>query len=122
MSRSQFRLQEHIVPGQHIRHYARATATSQEAVLRLAVNQYTPIDQPKAEPNAPDVTILACHANGFPKELYEPVWDELLEYARKLRTFRIRNIWIVDVTNQNASGVLNENAIGNERKCLRNGR
>lgn len=115
MSASNFALTRHTVPGQHIRHYARGTATSQEAVLQLAVNQYTPKDAGQPQPG--DVTILACHASGFPKELYEPVWDAMLEHTRRTAGFRIRNIWIADVSNQNASGVLNEDLIGNERTC-----
>lgn len=114
MSASNFTLTQHTVPGQHIRHYARGTATSQEAVLRLSVNQYTPKDAGQPQPG--DVTILACHASGFPKELYEPVWDAMLEHTRRFSAFRIRNIWIADVSNQNASGILNEDLIGNERK------
>jgi len=31
---------------------------------------------------------------------------------------RIRGIWIADVAHQGASGVLNENKIGNERKYI----
>jgi hypothetical protein len=33
--------------------------------LHLAVKQYIPLDNPNPQPG--DVTILAAHANGFPK-------------------------------------------------------
>lgn len=65
MSSSPFRIVEHVVPSQHIREYPAATANSQEETLHLAVKQYIPLDNPN--PRAGDVTILAAHANGFPK-------------------------------------------------------
>lgn len=60
-----FRIVEHVVPGQYIREYPRATSTSQEETLHLAVKQYIPLDNPNPKPG--DVTIIAAHANGFPK-------------------------------------------------------
>jgi hypothetical protein len=60
-----FRVVEHVVPGQYIREYPRATSTSQEETLHLAVKQYIPLDNPNPKPG--DVTIIAAHANGFPK-------------------------------------------------------
>lgn len=65
MSSSPFRIVEHVVPSQHIREYPGATANDQEETLNLAVKQYIPLDNPNPQPG--DVTILAAHANGFPK-------------------------------------------------------
>lgn len=65
MASSPFRIVEHVVPGQHIREYPAATANSQEEPLNLVVKQYIPLDNPDPQPG--DVTILAAHANGFPK-------------------------------------------------------
>jgi hypothetical protein len=65
MSAYLFRVKDHIVPSQHIREYPRATAGEQEDVLHLAVKQYIPLEN--LEPNPGDVTIIAAHANGFPK-------------------------------------------------------
>lgn len=62
---SPFRIVEHVIPSQHIREYPGATANEQEEPLQLAVKQYIPLDNPKPQPG--DVTILAAHANGFPK-------------------------------------------------------
>jgi hypothetical protein len=62
---SAFNIKEHILEAQHIRHFARATNTSQEDVLRLAIKQYTPKDN--LHPASGDVTIIGAHANGFPK-------------------------------------------------------
>ena len=108
MSPSLFRVQEHIIPGQYVREYPGATLENQEDDLFLHVKQYTPLDQSHLQPGA--VTIIGAHANGFPKELYEPLWDEL---SRTLRR-PIRNIWIADVVQQGMSGLLNENKLGND--------
>jgi hypothetical protein len=62
---SPFIIRDHLVPGQHIREYARATSTSQTEVLKLAVKEYVPRDN--IEPREGDVTVIGAHANGFPK-------------------------------------------------------
>ena len=128
MSAHLFKIEAHIVPCQHIREYARATAGPQEEVLHLAVKQYIPLSNLQPEPG--DVTIIGAHANGFPKvhtafrdklkarlmpekELYEPLWDEILKRSTD-QSFRIRSIWIADVAFQGDSGVLNEELIGND--------
>lgn len=99
------------MPAQHIREYRQATAASQEDVLFLCVKQYIPINNPNPEPG--DVTIIGAHANAFPKELYEPLWDDLLEQSSK-RGWRIRSIWIADVAHQGQSGITNETMLGND--------
>lgn len=111
MSTTHFRIQKHAVPTTHIREYPRATADDQEDELLLAVKQYTPKGQSKIDEG--DVTIIGAHANGFPKELYEPLWDDLYERF-KARNIRIRSIWIADVAHQGQSGVLNESKLGND--------
>lgn len=63
-----FRIVDHVVPCQHIREYPAATANEQEDELQMAVKQYIPLDNPNPRPG--DVTILAAHANGFPKVRY----------------------------------------------------
>ncbi|KAL4936652.1 hypothetical protein BDV06DRAFT_216513 [Aspergillus oleicola] len=115
MPASPFRIVEHTVPCQHIREYPGATANEQEDVLNLAVKQYIPLDNP--QPQLGDVTILAAHANGFPKELYEPLWEEL--HARsKENGFQIRSIWMADVAHQGESSVVNEDLLGNDPSWL----
>lgn len=64
-SSSVFRIKEHTLECQHIRDYPRATSTSQEDVLYLAIKQYIPLDNP--QPQEGDLTVIAAHANGFPK-------------------------------------------------------
>ncbi|KAG9239450.1 prolyl aminopeptidase-like protein [Amylocarpus encephaloides] len=111
MSSSVFQIKEHEVECQHIREYPRALSHSQNDVLHLAVKQYIPLDN--LQPQDGDVTIVAAHANAFPKELYEPLWEDL--HARsKANGFRIRSIWITDVAQQGASGVLNEQLLGDD--------
>lgn len=108
---SHYRIVEHKIPCQHIREYPRALAHSQEDVLYLAVKQYIPVENPDPQPG--DITIIGAHANGFPKELYEPLWDELIGVSKD-HGFRIRSIWMADVAQQGQSGVLNEELLGND--------
>ncbi|KAL1306776.1 hypothetical protein AAFC00_005437 [Neodothiora populina] len=111
MSTSVFALTEHVLPCSYIREYPLATAESSEDPLFLAIKQYTPKDNP--HPRKGDLTIIGAHANGFPKELYEPLWDEL--YAKlKANNIRIRSIWIADAAHQGQSGVINEKTLGND--------
>lgn len=113
MSTQNFRIDEHTINASHIRGFPRATSTNQEEVLKLAVKQYTPLNNPS--PKEGDITIIAAHANGFPKELYEPLWDDLLARSRQYG-FGIRGIWIADVVHQGWSSVINEDKLGNDRK------
>jgi hypothetical protein len=52
--------------------------------------------------------------------MYEPLWDDL-HASSKRNGIRIRSIWIADVAHQGASGVLNEQLLGNDRKSEING-
>lgn len=111
MSPSFFRVQEHTIPCQYVREYPGATLEDQEDDLVLHVKQYIPMDQSHSQPGA--VTIIGAHANGFPKELYEPLWDDLFR-ALTVQGQAIRGIWIADVAQQGMSGVLNEDKLGND--------
>ncbi|KAK0514229.1 hypothetical protein JMJ35_002846 [Cladonia borealis] len=102
-----FSVTEHILPGQHIRGYPYGVK-SEPAKLRLAIKEYRPLDNIDAAPGS--VTIIAAHANGLVKETYEPLWDEL----HRAFPGKIRAIWIADVSNQGASGVLNEYIQGDD--------
>jgi hypothetical protein len=116
MSSSYFRLTKHTIETQYVRHYDHATVNGDDDVLQLCINQYTPLDN--LDPRPGDITILAAHANGIEKELYEPLWDDVLEKVKEHGKFRIRNIWIADVAWQGESGVLNEQKLGNDRKQI----
>ncbi|KAK5736548.1 hypothetical protein LTR17_007367 [Elasticomyces elasticus] len=116
---SHFRVLEHTVRCQHTRERPAGAELGRENDLRLHVKQYIPKtnDQPKSG----DVTIIGAHANGFPKELYEPLWDDL--YGRLQKQGRnIRSIWISDVATQGQSGILNEALLGPESSWWDHGR
>ncbi|OOO03840.1 hypothetical protein OAory_01022510 [Aspergillus oryzae] len=109
MSSNNFRITEHIVPGCHIREYAGSTAGRQEDVLRLHVKQYTPLNPP--EPLSPEaVTIIAAHGVGLAKELYEPLWNEILQRAER-NNFQIRSIWIAEAASMGMSAIFNEDKL-----------
>lgn len=109
MSSPSFRVTEHVIPCQYIREYPHAIKSADTA-LQLAIKEYRPVDD--LAPSADAVTVIAAHANGFAKECYEPLFGDLLRVAKG----RIRSIWIADSSHQGASGVLNENIQGDDRK------
>lgn len=111
MSPSNFKVQEHTIPCQYVREYPGATLENQEDDLFLHIKQYTPLDQSYSQHGA--ITVIGTHANGFPKELYEPLWDDLSRTFGK-QGQAIRGIWIADVAQQGMSGILNEGKIGND--------
>ncbi|KAB8349600.1 hypothetical protein FH972_023624 [Carpinus fangiana] len=112
MSLTNFHVREHVLPCSHVREYPRAVRSEEDDVLHMHIKRYTPISNTRPEPY--DVTFIAAHANGVGKELYEPLWDELLAYSRRTKKFRIRSIWIADVAHQGKSSVLNEGKLGND--------
>lgn len=65
-----FDIQSHALPSQYIREYPAATANSQEETLHIHLKQYTPLDRKGCPEGA--VTIIAAHANGFPKVSFAP--------------------------------------------------
>lgn len=65
MTESVFDVKEHVLPCSYIREYPLATVDGEEDVLHLAIKQYIPLDN--LTPRKGDVTIIAAHANGFPK-------------------------------------------------------
>ncbi|KAL4919838.1 Alpha/beta hydrolase family-domain-containing protein [Aspergillus aurantiobrunneus] len=105
-STSPFTITEHVTEGQHVREYPRATKPDSEA-LKIAVKRYTPKSNPSPQPG--DLTIIGAHASGFPKPIWEEIYSNLKRYG-----VRIRSIWIADTASQGASGVLNEEKLGND--------
>lgn len=113
-STTPFDIIEHRIPSSYIREYPHALANSQEDTLTLAVKQYRPVSNTEPLPKHA-VTIIAAHANGFPKELYEPLFADLLAACHSQSPpIIIRSIWIADIAHQNASGILNEDLLGND--------
>ncbi|KAM0206103.1 hypothetical protein ACHAQI_008594 [Fusarium lateritium] len=108
---SSFRVIQHIVNGCHTRDHIAATVNGDDDTPKLSVEQYIPLDNLTPKPG--DLTIIGAHANGFPKEMYEPLWEDI--YQRASQTgIRIRSIWIADMWNQGQSGILNEKILGND--------
>lgn len=62
---SHFNVVEHTARCQLFRERPGAVHPGHESELRLAVKQYIPLDN--LSPKEGDVTIIAAHANGFPK-------------------------------------------------------
>ena len=65
------------------------------------------------------MTIIASQANAFPRELYEPLWDDLLAYSQDLisqskPSFRIASILMADVAHQGNSYLTNAFHLGND--------
>ncbi|KAL4884941.1 Alpha/beta hydrolase family-domain-containing protein [Aspergillus karnatakaensis] len=110
MAASAFIISEHTIDCQYIREYPHATST-QNAPLKLLIKKYTPVNNTSPQPG--DVTLIAAPGTGMPKELYEPLWTDLIERSY-LDGFGIRAIWSAEPANQGGSGVLNENCLGNE--------
>ncbi|KAH8585646.1 toxin biosynthesis protein [Bisporella sp. PMI_857] len=106
---SYFRVLEHVIRCQHVRQNPGACEATEP--MRLAVKQYLP--KSYHSPSSEDVTIIAAHANAVPKEVYEPLWDDVF---LKMKSFgrHIRGIWIADIASQGQSGVMNESVLGNE--------
>ncbi|OQE39947.1 hypothetical protein PENCOP_c006G08443 [Penicillium coprophilum] len=105
-----FTVTEHVIDTQYIREFPNATI-SQDSPLKLVVKRYTPIDNPNPRPG--DVTIIAAPGCGLPKELYEPLWEDILVQSKQ-QGFRIGSIWIADMANLGASGVVNEDLLGDD--------
>lgn len=112
---SHFRIVEHIVRTQHTRDRPAGAERGRDNDLRLHVKQYIPTSNPDPKPG--DVSIIGAHANGFPKEVYEPFWGDLCERLRA-RGRGVRGIWIADIASQGRSGIVNEGLLGPDRKCV----
>ncbi|KAJ5945439.1 hypothetical protein N7516_005607 [Penicillium verrucosum] len=113
-----FTVTEHLIDAQYIREYPRAT-TTQDAPLKLSVKKYTPTNN--QNPTEGDITLIGMQGTGFPKEIYEPLWEDLLARC-ETDGFRIRAIWIADAVNQGASGIQNESYMGNDPSWYDNSR
>ncbi|EMD00149.1 hypothetical protein BAUCODRAFT_21800 [Baudoinia panamericana UAMH 10762] len=103
------------VRGQHVRHYAGATRDGRDDTsLMLSVKRYTPVyDTQSQGKRLRTVTILGAHGVGFVKELYEPLWAELVPRL-DAQGVRVKGIWIADMSHFGMSGVRNEDVLGDQ--------
>jgi hypothetical protein len=104
---SHFTITSHVVRAQHTRSRPAGAERGRENEMRLHVNQYVPKDNPSPKPG--DVTIIGAQANAFPKECYEPFWDDLCERLRE-KGRGVRGM--ADIASQGQSGILNEGILG----------
>ena len=112
MSSTKFQILDHVIDAQHIREYPNGTRHQDDCTLKLHLKQYKPLNNLEAKPDS--ITIIAATGNGFPKETYEPLWDDLIDQANSA-SLPIRAIWIADSSHQGASGIANEAAQGDDR-------
>ncbi|KAK9460544.1 Alpha/beta hydrolase family-domain-containing protein [Lipomyces oligophaga] len=112
-----FAIEKVVLEATYPRTYATSTQSNTDR-LSIAVNRYKPTwtaaEYPEKD-SRPEITIVAAHANGFPKELYEPLFEDLVAWLASKRVV-VRELVISDVVNQGESGVLNEAKLGN-RVC-----
>ena len=114
-----FKIIEHVIPGQHIRESPRSIKGRQETPVQIAIKQYIPDDADRPDP-IPDnaITIIGVPGNGSPKEIYEPLWEDLYNQLKKL-SVPLRGLWVADTSNQGASAILNEDIQGDQSMCLK---
>ena len=113
MAPSPFIVREHTFQGQHIREYPEALANNQEDVLRLHAKSYTPKDVASGEVRGQG-TIIGYHGNSFPKEVYEPMMEQLYYVLKTHHDFTIGSIWFADQATQGESALLNDDIMGND--------
>ena len=106
---SNFQVVEHVVRCQHTRDRPAGAERGRDSDLRMHVKQYIPKTNPHAKRG--DVTLIGAQANAFPKEMYEPLWDDIYE-RMQARGRNMRSIWIADMAPQGHSGVINETLLG----------
>lgn len=109
----------HTITASHLRDYPHAIANEDEDLF-LEVKQYIPdrqisfaagSGQGDKTINDDAVTIIAAGGIGFIKELYEPLFEELLLRAESAG-FSIGAIWTADPVNTGASAVRNQANLG----------
>lgn len=75
---------EHVIDGQYIREYPRATL-SQDSPVKLVVKKYTPKNNSSPQPG--DVTIVGAHGCGFPKVPTRDIHFQIEQDSEELLTF-----------------------------------
>lgn len=116
---SPFTIIPHTIPASYPRDYPCAIANEDEDLF-LEVKQYIPDQQIHSTSgrgtedkaiNDDAVTIIAAGGVGFIKELYEPLFEEVLSKAERAG-FSIRVIWMAEPVNIGASAMRNHTNLG----------
>ncbi|KAJ5888769.1 hypothetical protein N7495_008810 [Penicillium taxi] len=105
-----FEILSYLIPVIPYREYPHAIIDEEKGV-KLSVKQYIPHRTTDSSNEEAPLTIIAAGGLGFPKELYEPLFEELLHRARSCGV-TIRSIWIADMFNLGESGVVNQDNLG----------
>lgn len=100
-------VKRHVCKASHPRAFRRCVNLPTDR-LDLVVNEYV---SNKIEEQKHGLSVLFAHANGLPKELYEPFFKFLLTLL-KMEGVPVRSIWAPDVAHQGESGVCNEDKLG----------
>ncbi|KAF7626997.1 hypothetical protein AFLA_012939 [Aspergillus flavus NRRL3357] len=91
MSSNNFRITEHTVPGRRAAATCQAVYASKPTRAALPRGRYD-------------------HGVGLAKELYEPLWNEILQRAER-NSFQIRSIWVAEAANMGMSAIFNEDKL-----------
>lgn len=75
----------------------------------------TGLEYPRYGSTSLDKPPRAYRLNLFTKELYEPLWEEILARCKRDK-IGVRAIWFADAANKGASGIYNEKYLGNDRE------
>ncbi|GAA6012026.1 hypothetical protein JCM11491_000143 [Sporobolomyces phaffii] len=76
--------------------------------LVLAVNRY----RPPANKRRKGLTLVLSHANGFYKEIWEPMLSSLLQDLEPSNCLPVEEIWALDCVLQGDSAILNHDVLG----------
>ncbi|GAA5925858.1 alpha/beta fold hydrolase [Sporobolomyces koalae] len=76
--------------------------------LVLSVNRY----RPPIERRTKGLTLVLSHANGFYKEVWEPMLSVLLEDLETANCLPVEEVWALDCVVQGDSAVLNDEVLG----------
>ncbi|GAA5893644.1 hypothetical protein JCM8208_000847 [Rhodotorula glutinis] len=85
----------------------------QEQLVTVA-NRYRPAARTaRREGEQPGLTLVFSHANGFYREVWEPLLATLLERIEVSgKSLPVDEVWAIDCINQGDAGVLNEPVLG----------
>ncbi|GAA5868095.1 hypothetical protein JCM3774_001019 [Rhodotorula dairenensis] len=103
-------------------------AAEKEAQEQLVVvgNRYRPAAARNSAPTAnrsPGLTLVLSHANGFYKEVWEPVLASVLaQIEQRGSSLPVDEIWALDCAIQGDSAVLNDDVLGNAFNWADHGR
>jgi hypothetical protein len=84
--------------------------------LYISAKRYRP---KQASTKGIPLTLITSHANGFHKESWEPLLEEMMGIQSD--TYRIEEVWSLDIVNQGDSAVLNKARLGRICECTMTG-